>query len=128
VCGHRTISVRRGSRCSTRQASTSTGALAGRAVEPDILWVGTGESNIFRSSYTGVGVYKSTDNAKTFQHMGLTDTGTIGRIVIHPTDRTPSTSRPQARSGWRTRCAASSRRPTAAARDDGAQDQREDRA
>ena len=69
-----------------KQASTSTGALAVAPSNPDILWVGTGESNIFRSSYTGVGVYKSTDNAKTFQHMGLTDTGTIGRIVIHPTD------------------------------------------
>ena len=69
-----------------REASTSTGALAVAPSNPDILWVGTGESNIFRSSYTGVGVYKSTDNAKTFQHMGLTDTGTIGRIVIHPTD------------------------------------------
>jgi photosystem II stability/assembly factor-like uncharacterized protein len=69
-----------------QQASTSTGALAVAPSNPDILWVGTGESNIFRSSYTGVGVYKSTDNAKTFQHMGLTDTGTIGRIVIHPTD------------------------------------------
>ena len=67
-------------------ASTSTGALAVAPSNPDILWIGTGESNIFRSSYTGVGVYKSTDNAKTFQHMGLTDTGTIGRIVIHPTD------------------------------------------
>src|SRR6187401_2460126 len=69
-----------------KEASTSTGALAVAPSNPDILWVGTGESNIFRSSYTGVGVYKSTDNAKTFQHMGLTDTGTIGRIVIHPTD------------------------------------------
>jgi photosystem II stability/assembly factor-like uncharacterized protein len=69
-----------------QQASTSTGALAVAPTNPDILWVGTGESNIFRSSYTGVGVYKSTDNAKTFQHMGLTDTGTIGRIIVHPTD------------------------------------------
>jgi photosystem II stability/assembly factor-like uncharacterized protein len=69
-----------------KEASTSTGALAVAPSNPDILWVGTGESNIFRSSYTGVGVYKSIDNAKTFQHMGLTDTGTIGRIVIHPTD------------------------------------------
>ena len=69
-----------------KEASTSIGALAVAPSNPDILWVGTGESNIFRSSYTGVGVYKSTDNAKTFQHMGLTDTGTIGRIVIHPTD------------------------------------------
>jgi photosystem II stability/assembly factor-like uncharacterized protein len=69
-----------------KEASTSTGALAVAPSNPDILWIGTGESNIFRSSYTGVGVFKSTDNAKTFQHMGLTDTGTIGRIVIHPTD------------------------------------------
>ena len=69
-----------------KEASTATGALAVAPSNPDILWVGTGESNIFRSSYTGVGVYKSTDNAKTFQHMGLTDTGTTGRIVVHPTD------------------------------------------
>ena len=68
------------------QASTSIGALAVAPSNPDVVWVGTGESNIFRSSYTGVGVYKSTDNAKTWQHMGLTDTGTVGRIVIHPTD------------------------------------------
>ena len=69
-----------------KEASTSTGALAVAPSNPDIVWIGTGESNIFRSSYTGVGVYKSTDNAKTWQHMGLTDTGTIGRIVVHPTD------------------------------------------
>lgn len=69
-----------------KEASTAIGALAVAPSNPDILWVGTGESNIFRSSYTGVGVYKSIDNAKSFQHMGLIDTGTIGRIVVHPTD------------------------------------------
>jgi photosystem II stability/assembly factor-like uncharacterized protein len=69
-----------------KEASSSVGALAVAPSNPDIVWVGTGESNIFRSSYTGVGVYRSTDNAKSFQHMGLTDTGTVGRIVIHPTD------------------------------------------
>ena len=69
-----------------KEASTSIGAIAVAPSNPDILWVGTGESNILRSSYTGVGVYRSIDNAKTFQHMGLTDTGTIGRIVVHPTD------------------------------------------
>lgn len=67
-----------------KEASTAIGALAAAASNPDIVRAGTGESNIFRSSYTGVGVYKSTDNAKTFQLMGLIDTGTIGRIVIHP--------------------------------------------
>jgi photosystem II stability/assembly factor-like uncharacterized protein len=69
-----------------KEASTATGALAVAPSNPDILWIGTGESNIYRSSYTGVGVYKSTDNAKTFQHMGLVGTGTVGRIVVHPTD------------------------------------------
>jgi len=69
-----------------KEASTAIGALAVAPSNPDIVWVGTGESNIFRSSYTGVGVYRSLDNAKSFQHMGLIDTGTIGRIVIHPTD------------------------------------------
>ena len=67
-------------------ATTSTGALAVAPSNPDIVWIGTGESNILRSSYAGVGVYKSTDNAKTWTHMGLTDTGTIGRIVVHPTN------------------------------------------
>jgi len=69
-----------------KEASTAIGALAVAPSNPDILWVGTGESNIFRSSYTGVGVYKSTDNATSFQHMGLIATGTIGRIIVHPTD------------------------------------------
>src|SRR6516225_4083602 len=69
-----------------RAASTSTGALAVAPSNPDIVWIGTGESNILRSSYSGVGVYKSTVNAQTWQHMGLTDTGTIGRIVVHPAD------------------------------------------
>ncbi len=69
-----------------KEASTAIGAVAVAPSNPDIVWVGTGESNIFRSSYTGVGMYKSVDNARSFQHMGLIDTGTIGRIVIHPTN------------------------------------------
>ena len=34
----------------------------------------------------GVGIYKSTDAAKTFTHSGLTDSHTISRIVPHPTN------------------------------------------
>jgi photosystem II stability/assembly factor-like uncharacterized protein len=34
----------------------------------------------------GCGVFKSTDAGKTWRHMGLTDTNTIPRIVIHPTN------------------------------------------
>jgi len=53
----------------------------------DIIWLGTGEVNSSRSSYAGVGVYKSEDNGKTWTHMGLTDTHHIGRIILHPTNK-----------------------------------------
>jgi photosystem II stability/assembly factor-like uncharacterized protein len=66
--------------------STSVGDLAVAPSNPDILWVGTGEANIFRASMPGVGIYKSTDAGKSFQHMGLTDTQTIARILVHPTN------------------------------------------
>ncbi len=64
--------------------SISIGDLAIAPSDPEIIWVGTGEANIFRASVAGTGVYKSLDAGKTWQHMGLTDTYTIGRIVIHP--------------------------------------------
>ncbi len=66
--------------------STAIGDLAIAPSNPDIIWVGTGEANIFRSSQSGCGIYKSTDAGKTWAHMGLADTNTIPRIVVHPTD------------------------------------------
>jgi photosystem II stability/assembly factor-like uncharacterized protein len=65
-------------------ASASIGDIAVAPSNHDIIWVGTGEANIFRSSQLGAGIYKSTDAGKTWTHMGLTDTLTIARIVIHP--------------------------------------------
>ncbi|MCX6133768.1 MAG: hypothetical protein NTU47_08150 [Ignavibacteriales bacterium] len=65
-------------------ASTSFGDIAVAPSDPNIVWVGTGEANIFRSSQAGIGVFKSTDAGKTWLHMGLPDTYTIPRIVIHP--------------------------------------------
>ena len=65
-------------------SSISIGDIAIAQVNPDIIWVGTGEANIFRASVAGTGVYKSTDAGKTWEHMGFADTQTIGRIVIHP--------------------------------------------
>ena len=50
----------------------------------NIIWVGTGENNSSRSSYAGIGILKSTDNGKTWQNMGLTDSQHIGRILINP--------------------------------------------
>ncbi len=66
--------------------STSIGDLAVAPSNPDLLWVGTGEANIFRASMPGVGLYKSVDGGRTFAHMGLADTQTIARIIVHPTN------------------------------------------
>jgi photosystem II stability/assembly factor-like uncharacterized protein len=68
------------------QPSTSIGDVAVAPSNPDQVWVGTGEANLFRASMAGVGIFKSTDAGKTFTHVGLTDTQTIGRIVVHPTN------------------------------------------
>ena len=66
--------------------STTIGDVTVAPSNPNIVWIGTGEANIFRSSQAGIGVYKSVDAGKTWQHMGLADTYTIPRIVIHPTN------------------------------------------
>jgi len=52
--------------------------------ERNIIWVGTGENNSSRSSYSGTGMYKSTDDGKTWQHLGLEESHHIGRIALHP--------------------------------------------
>jgi len=67
-------------------ASTSIGDVTIAPSNPKIVWVGTGEANIFRSSMAGSGVYKSEDGGETWRYMGLAGTHTIPRIVIHPTD------------------------------------------
>jgi photosystem II stability/assembly factor-like uncharacterized protein len=64
--------------------ATTIGAVAVAPSDPNIVWIGTGEANIFRSSQAGIGVYKSTDAGKTWTFMGLAGTSTIPRIVIHP--------------------------------------------
>jgi len=54
--------------------------------DPNIVWVGTGEVLMARSSYAGTGVFKSTDAGKTWQNMGLHDSHHVPQIVIDPED------------------------------------------
>ena len=65
---------------------SSIGDIAIAPSNPEIIYVGTGEPNNRQSSSFGAGVYKSTDGGKSFQEMGLKDTQSIGRIVVHPKD------------------------------------------
>ena len=67
-----------------RQGTISIGDIALAPGNPDVVWVGTGESAVRNSVSFGDGVYKSTDGGKTWQHMGLKDTERISAIAINP--------------------------------------------
>ena len=66
------------------QPDFALGAVAVAQSRPDVVYVGTGESNNSRSTYDGNGVYKSMDAGKTWTKAGLPNAGRIGRIVVHP--------------------------------------------
>lgn len=70
-----------------KEATQSIGSIAISKTDNNTLYVGTGEANIFRASLPGIGIYKTTDAGKTFKHIGLENTGTIARIIVHPTDK-----------------------------------------
>ena len=65
-----------------------TPSLGDIAVSPDgrTIWVGTGESNSQRTSYSGTGVYRSTDAGRTWTLMGLPESQHIGKILMDPRD------------------------------------------
>ncbi|MBP8273772.1 MAG: FKBP-type peptidyl-prolyl cis-trans isomerase, partial [Acidobacteria bacterium] len=69
-----------------RQATASIGDVAVAPSNPAVVYVGTGESNIFRASVSGTGMYKSINGGLTWTQIGLTDSGTIGRVLVHPTN------------------------------------------
>ncbi|SIN67121.1 WD40/YVTN/BNR-like repeat-containing protein [Algoriphagus halophilus] len=68
------------------QPTQNIGALAIQQSNPEVIWVGTGEGNPRNSMNLGMGVFKSQDGGKTWQHMGLKETKTIHRIIIDPKD------------------------------------------
>lgn len=67
-----------------KEATQSIGNIALAPSDHNILYVGTGEANIFRASLPGIGMYKTTDGGKSFKHIGLENSGTIARVVVHP--------------------------------------------
>ncbi len=60
------------------------GDVAISQTDPDLVWVGAGESNNRQTTSWGGGVYKSTDGGQTFEHMGLEESRHINRILIDP--------------------------------------------
>ena len=65
-------------------SSSSIGAVAVAETNPDIVFIGGGETQLRGSITQGDGVYKSADGGATWRHVGLRDTQAIARIRIHP--------------------------------------------
>ncbi|HJQ20301.1 MAG TPA: glycosyl hydrolase [Gemmatimonadaceae bacterium] len=65
---------------------SSVGAIAVAPSDPNVIYVGTGESQPREDLTYGTGVYRSTDGGGSWQHLGLNDTQQIGDVVIDPRD------------------------------------------
>jgi photosystem II stability/assembly factor-like uncharacterized protein len=64
--------------------SASIGAVAVSETNPDVVWIGTGETEIRGNIMPGDGVYKSTDAGKTWNFIGFRSADAIAKIRIHP--------------------------------------------
>jgi photosystem II stability/assembly factor-like uncharacterized protein len=67
-------------------SSSSIGAVAVAETNPDVVYIGGGETQLRGSITQGDGVYKTMDGGKTWRHLGLKETQAISRIRVHPTN------------------------------------------
>ncbi len=66
--------------------SASVGAVAVSESNPDIVYIGMGETCLRGNIMPGDGVYRSTDAGKTWTHVGFAESHGIAKIRIHPTN------------------------------------------
>jgi photosystem II stability/assembly factor-like uncharacterized protein len=65
-------------------SAASVGAVAVSETNPDLVFIGTGETCIRGNILPGDGVYRSRDGGATWEHVGFRDSHGISKIRIHP--------------------------------------------
>ena len=70
------------------ELTLAIGDIAIAPSDEDIIYVGTGEPNAGGGSiaYDGNGVYRSDNGGQTWSNVGLEKTGSISKIIVHPTN------------------------------------------
>ncbi|MFC1555960.1 WD40/YVTN/BNR-like repeat-containing protein [candidate division KSB1 bacterium] len=66
--------------------TSSVGAVAVSASDPNVVYVGMGEQCPRGNISHGDGVYKSNDAGETWTNVGLRDNRYTGDVIVHPTD------------------------------------------
>ena len=68
------------------QASDGIGDFALAPSNPQVIYLGTGESLKKARNFTipGTGIYRSDDGGEHWRHLGLSDSWHIGEIAVHP--------------------------------------------
>jgi photosystem II stability/assembly factor-like uncharacterized protein len=66
--------------------SASVGAVAVSETNPDLVFIGMGETCIRGNIMPGDGVYRSRDAGETWEHVGFHQSHGISKIRIHPTN------------------------------------------
>jgi photosystem II stability/assembly factor-like uncharacterized protein len=67
-------------------ASSSVGAVAVAPSNPDIVYLGMGETELRGNVMQGDGMYKTTDGGKTWTHIGLEGSQAISRVRVDATN------------------------------------------
>ncbi len=68
------------------ESTSSIGVVTLAPSDPDIVWVGTGESKVRNDLIDGRGVYVSGDAGHSWRFAGLGNVGQISQIIVDPTN------------------------------------------